>query len=193
MANIMININRKSFIYRIVIPVGTALGIWVVLTLASYHLGWIENPLVYRMTMNVVHLLLFFFIIFASIPVYSLMFFRGASFLERAIGSYIIVLAFVVKEMVRVSEYFSIGESLYYGLSPYPFLHLLFGQMCLLSIAEMVCRYLYKNNHRVQIRIVTTPIATVLAVGLCVYILLNWSWTEDAFWIYDGFYKSLFK
>lgn len=173
---------------------GTALGIWLVLNFISAHLGWIENGWLYRLAMNAVHLLLYFFLMFNSIFVYRLMFIRGASLFERVAGSYVTPLAFVLKEIIRVSEFFSLGESLYYGLSPYPLLSMMIGQVGLIAISEMMCRYLYRKKFTADIRVITRiPVALTVISGVCTYFLLLWHLGDDAYWIHLAIYKLLFK
>lgn len=185
---------KNTFTTRFVIPVGTTLGLWLALTLLSTHLGWIENSAIYRLTINTVHVLLFIVIAFSSITVYNLMFFRGASLAERVAGSYITPVAFFIKEIIRVSEFFPLGESLYYGLSPYPFLCLMIGQVGLMAATEMACRYLYKRKSAIDIRVVTTvPVILVIVSLACIYFFSLWHWGEDAFWIQQTLYKLLFK
>lgn len=185
---------KSNFTARFVIPVGTILGIWLVLTFLSTHLGWMENAALYRLAMNTVHVLLLIVIAFSSIAVYSRMFFRGAPLVERVIGCYVTPVAFIIKEIIRVSEFFTLEESLYYGLSPYPFLCLIIGQIGLMAATEMVCRYLYKKKSTANIRAITAvPILLIVISLACIYFLGFWHWGEDAFWIQQTIYKLLFK
>jgi hypothetical protein len=185
---------KSSFTRRFIIPAGTSFVIWLVLNFLSTNLGWIENAALYRLAMNTVHVLLYMVIAFSSLAVYSQMFFRGASLIERVAGSYITPFAFFIKEIIRVSEFFSFGESLYYGLSPYPLLSLMIGQVGLMAISEMVCRYLYKKKSAPYIRIVTAVPVLLAVISLaCFYFLSLWHLGDDAYWIHLAIYKLLFK
>jgi hypothetical protein len=194
MAEKELNPQKSSFTRRFLIPAGTSLGIWLVINFLSTNLGWIQSAAQYRLAMNTLHVLLFIVIAFSSIAVYSQMFFRGASLIERVAGSYITPVAFFIKEIIRVSEFFSFGESLYYGLSPYPFLCLIIGQAGLMAICEMVCRYLYRRKSAAGIRVVTAVPVQIAAISLaCIYFMALWHWGEDAYWIQLAIYKLIFK
>jgi hypothetical protein len=194
MAEKELNPQKSSFTTRFVIPAGTSIGIWLVLNFLSTNLGWIQSAAQYRLAMNTVHVLLFIVIAFSSIAVYSQMFFRGAPLAERVIGSYITPCAFIIKEIIRVSEFFSFGESVFYGMSPYPFLCLMIGQMGLMAITEMVCRHLYKGKSSANIRTVTAVPVLLAVISLaCIYFMGFWHWGEDAYWIQLAIYKLIFK
>jgi hypothetical protein len=194
MAEKELNPQKSSFNRRFVIPAGTSLGIWLVLNFLSTNLGWIQNAEQYRLAMNTVHALLFIVISFSSIAVYSQMFFRGASLAERVIGSYITPGAFIIKEIIRVSEFFSFMEAIYYGMSPYPFLCLITGQVGLMAVCEMVCRYLYRRKSAAGIRVVTAvPVLMAIISFACIYFMSLWHWGEDAYWIQLAIYKLIFK
>jgi len=185
---------KSTFTARFVIPVGITLGIWLMLTFLSTQLGWIEDAALYRPAMNTVHVLLFVVIAFSSIAVYSQMFFRGAPLIERVIGCYVTPVAFIIKEIIRVSEFFTFGESLYFGLSPYPFLCLIIGQAGLMAICEMVCRYLYMRKSVAGIRVVTAvPVLMAIISLACIYFMGFWHWGEDVFWLQQTIYILLFK
>ena len=79
-------------------------------------------------------------IAFSSLIVYPVLFFRGASLGERIVGSYAVLSVWVLKEVFRVTEVFTVGESLYYAFSPVP-LGLIVFQVGYMSLGEMICRW----------------------------------------------------
>jgi hypothetical protein len=187
-------VSTRSFTGRVVVPAGISLGIWLVLNFLSTHLGWIESAGAYRLSMNAVHLLLFFYLIFGGMFAYRVMYFRGATLLERLAASYAVPAAFIIKEVIRVGDFFPFGEALYYGLSPYPFLSLLIGQAALLAIGELTCRFTIRKRTGGSERIITmAPVVTIMISLACVYFLLLWNLGEDAYWIQIELYKLLFK
>jgi hypothetical protein len=182
------------FTRRFIVPAGAALAIWLALNFLSTRLGWIENAWLYRMAMNSVHLVLFFYLIFNGVFVYRVMFFRGASLSERIAGSYITPLAFIVKEMIRVTEFFSFGESVYYGLQPYPMLSLLIGQAGMLAVVEMLCRRGLGKGAASRGKTVTAaPVIIAVLSAAGVYFMLFWQWGEAAYWIELAVYRMIFK
>jgi hypothetical protein len=194
MADNMHAVSAMPFTKRFVVPAGTALAAWLVLHFMSTHLAWIGNAWLYRMAMNSVHLVLFFYLIFNGAFVYRAMFFRGASLAERIIGAYITPLAFIVKEIIRVTEFFSFGESVYYGLQPYPMLSLLIGQAGMLAVVEMLCRRALGKGAASRGETVTAaPVMVAVLSAAGVYFMLFWQWGEAAYWIELAVYRMIFK
>lgn len=170
-----------SRIRRWVIPAVILLGLSALFFGISVNLDRIENTGAYRLAMNGVHLMLFICVAFGSLFLYPWMFFRGASLGGRVCGSLITPLTFVVKEVIRVREFFTWGESLYYAVSPVLLL-LLIGQVGLMGLAEMVCRAI-GNHHTISGRSVFSPgpVAAILAALTALYVFLLWGWASTGF------------
>ncbi len=177
---------------RWVIPAASLLGLSALLFAVTFSLEGIKNTETYRLAMNGVHLLLFVSVAFGSLFIYPWMFFKGASRAERVFGSLITPLVFVAKEVVRVREFFTWGEALYYALSPVMLL-LLIGQAGLMGLAELVCRTVGKRR-AVSARGVVSfgPVFAILAALAGLYIFLLWGMGVHWFYIYMQGYKALF-
>lgn len=183
---------RCSLTRRWVIPASTLLGLSALFFGISVNLEGIENAGIYRLAMNGVHLMLFICVAFGSLFIYPWMFIRGASLAERIFGSLITPLAFVAKELIRVREFFTWGEALYYALSPVLLL-LLIGQVGLMGLAELVCRAM-GNRRAVSARRVVSfgPVVAILAALAALYVILLWGMGVHWFYIYMQGYKALF-
>jgi hypothetical protein len=187
-------IKKASFLQRFIMPAGTALLGWLVLHFISGHLGWIENRMIYKVAMNVVHLALFFYLLFNGFFVYRAMFGRGARVLERIAGSYLTPVAYAIKEIIRVSEFFTIGESFFYCLLTYPVLGLFVGQAGILAASEMLCRKYYKKRNLYEGKAVTAaPLIIVIFAIIALYFLFLYDDGGTAFYVYMEIYKMLFK
>jgi hypothetical protein len=108
----------QPFRQRILWRSGITLGAWVVLNFLTGHLEWFGSGQVYRTAADILYSMLGFTIIFGSLIVYSLLHVRGASAKEKILWALIVPLAWILKEVWRVSYIFSLGESFYYA--PFP-------------------------------------------------------------------------
>jgi hypothetical protein len=127
---------------------------------------------------------------FGPLYAYPSAFFRGASAPERVLASLVTPVAWDVKEVLRVSEYFTWGESLYYGLNTIFILCLCVGAVQM-GLCEMVCRAV-RNRRVSQPLPVVTPacVIPVLAGLLGVGALFLWGGGVHAFYIYQEGYKA---
>jgi hypothetical protein len=193
MNSLSASLSRKSFYQRWTLPVATALGSSSFLFFFSFNLVWIEEVEIYRLAMNGVHLLLFISVAFGTLYLYPWMFSRRASLPERITGSLITPLAFIVKEVIRVREYFTWGESLYYAVSPV-MLFLLIGQIGLMGIAEIFCRSAMDRRADPWRKVVSPgPIVSILVSLAALYVFLLWGMGVHWFYIYMKGYKALFS
>ena len=185
-------IEKKSFVQRFIVPAGIVLIIMIVSLLAYFNAWRIDNDLLHRSIAFIFGLLLFISIGFGSLLVYPLMYFRGASGGERVLGSLITPIVWTIKELVRVSEYFTIGETLYYGLSSI-FLLIFLGTLGLMGIVELLCRQRIKKRIDPTSRVITPlPVAAILIGLAALYIIFIWGVGVHWFYIYQEGYKALF-
>ena len=183
---------RQSFIRRAVVPAATVL-MAMVGSLVLYNQSWrIGSDALHQLTAYVSGLILFVSIGFGPLYVYPKAFFRGASALERVLVCLVTPVAWDVKEILRVSEYFSWGESLYYGLNTI-FLLCLCVVATQMGICEMVCRWV--RNRQVPDPVAVVSPATLIPVilGLAgVGIFFLWGGGASSFYLYQEGYKALF-
>lgn len=185
-------IEKKSFVQRFIVPSGTVLLIMIVSLLAYLNAWRIDNDSLHWFVAYIFGLLLFVSIGFGSILVYPLMYFRGASGGERVLGSLITPIVWTIKELVRVSEYFTLGETLYYGLSSI-FLLIFLGTFGLMGIVELICRQRIKKRIDPAMGVITPLPVVAILIGLAaLYIIFVWGVGVHWFYIYQEGYKALF-
>ena len=153
---------RPPFSRRVLLPVVIALGAWVVLNFLTSHLEWFGTGQRYRTAADILYSMLGFTLIFSSLILYSLLYARGASTIERILWANIVPLAWILKEIWRVSAFFTWGESFYYALSPMP-LGLLLVQLLYLTLGELFWRWRDKKKNG-AIRILTSGPVSVLMI-----------------------------
>jgi hypothetical protein len=185
-------IEKKSFVQRFIIPSGTVLLIMIVSLLAYFNAWRIDNDFLHWIVAYIFGLLLFISIGFGSLLVYPLMYFRGASGRERVLGSLIAPIVWMIKELVRVSEFFTPGETLYYGLSSI-FLLIFLGNFGLMGIVELLCRRRIQKRIDPATRVITPLPVIAILIGLAaLYIIFIWGVGVHWFYIYQEGYKALF-
>lgn len=183
---------RQSLIRRAVAPAAT-----VVIVMAAsailYDQSWrIGIDALHQLTAYVSGLILFVSIGFGPLYVYPKAFFRGASALEGILACLVTPVAWDVKEMLRVSEYFTWGESLYYGLNTI-FILCLCVVAAQMGICEMVCRWARNRQVSDPVSVVTPASLIPVVLGLTgVGTFFLWGGGVHSFYIYQEGYKALF-
>ncbi len=186
----------QPFSRRVLCPAGIALGVWVLLNVMTSHLEWFGSGSAYRAAAATFYPMLGMTIAFSSLFVYSVMYTRGASAKERILCACLVPIAWVSKEIWRVSEFFSLGESFYYALSPSP-LGVLGLQLGCLCLCEIFWRWRYTKRGE-SIRIVTPgPIMGLAGFAVLTYFILLWGTPGDTpgtkwFYLYMEGYKAFF-
>lgn len=175
---------------------GLALSAWFVLNFLTDHLEWFGSGAGYRAIAFFLYLLLGLSISFSGPVVYGVMFFHGASLKERILGAYLVPVAWVIKEVWRVSDFFTLGEALYYSLSPWP-LGVLTHQIGYLSLVEILCRWREKKRDGLTSVLSLGPIVGLGVFALMVYLTFFWGFPADFpgtkwFYLYQEGYKVLF-
>jgi hypothetical protein len=196
MADIVFPRRKEPFSRRVLCPVAVALGAWILLNGLTSHPGWFGNGSGYRAAADVLYPLLGITITGSGIFVYSVMYNRGASVKERVLWAWIVPAAYVLKEIWRVSAFFSLGESFYYALAPLT-LGVLLAPIGLLSLCEMFWRWRDRKRGQAT-RIVTIgPVAGGVFWLITVFFMLLWGSANDTpgarwFYLYMEGYKALF-
>jgi hypothetical protein len=178
-------------------PAGIALLAWLLFDTTTSHLNWFESGSLYRMAANILYPLLGVTIVFSGPAVYIVLFAQGVSNIARIFLSLIVPFAWVIKEVLRVTSFFSLGESLYYALSPLA-LGLLVNQAGILSLCEILLR-MHKRKKGTPLRIVTIgPVLGLLLMVVMSYFMFFWGSSSDTpgskwFYLYMEGYKALFE
>ncbi|MBI4832298.1 MAG: hypothetical protein HY801_12270 [Candidatus Lindowbacteria bacterium] len=183
---------KKSFMKR----TGIMTGIVLVIMLASaiaYNCSWrIGNNAAQQALANISAVLLFASIGFGTLVIYPVSFFRGATVTERILACLVTPIAWNIKEIVRVGEFFTFGESLYYGLNQV-FLLSLFGAFAQMGLCELICRWRLIRRGATAVRIATpAPIVSILVGAAAFYIILLWEVGVHFFYGYITIYKAIF-
>ena len=183
---------KAGFTGRFIIPTGVVLIIMVA-SLAIYNAsGRIENNAAHQAVAYIsaiVHLLILW--AGASI-IYPWAFFRGAGAAERIIACLVTPVVWSIMEVVRVSEFFTFGESLYYGLNSNSLLHFTLA-ILQMGIWELICRGRVNKRLAEKRRILSAaPILSILAGLIGVYVILIWGVGVHWFYIYQQGYRALF-
>jgi len=183
---------QQSFTRRAVAPGATVL-IVMFASAILYDQSWkIGNDALHQLTAYVSGLILFVSIGFGPLYAHPKAYFRGASALERILACLLTPVAWDVKEMFRVSEYFSWGESLYYGLNTIFILCLCVG-VAQMGVCEMVCRWVRNRQVLEPVPVVTPASLIPVLVGLLgVGTFFLWGGGVHSFYIYQEGYKALF-
>jgi hypothetical protein len=185
---------QKSLSKRFILPVAIVLGAMIVTSIIYLHLAWKidgDNPLRPLVT-TVSAWALFISIGFGALYIYPKGFFGGASVAERIIGCLVTPLVWNVKEMVRVSEFFTLGETLYYGLNTV-FLLAVFSALGQMGLCELVCRWRLGKRSREPVKVFSPAPVIAIFVGLAaLYVCLLWGLGVHFFYIYIEGYRAIF-
>lgn len=185
-------IEKRPFASRVLLPVAIPLAIWLLLHLVTRDPGWIRDPQAYRSFMNVGHVLLYAAYALSALVLYPVLYFRGASLPERVLGCYVAPLAYVTKEVIRVNQYFTVGESLYYVLTSIIMGGLLL-QVGFIGAGELISRLLYRRRFGVAVQVVTwQPLAGIAVAAGALYVMLVWDGGVHYFYLFQEGYKLLF-
>ena len=185
---------KKSFFRRSVVPATIVLHIMIFSGIVYFRLAWridAENFLRPLITWGS-SWLLFISIGFGALYIYPKAFFRGAGPVERIAACFMTPITWNIKEMVRVSEFFSLGETLYYGLNT-SFLLAFFGTIGLVGLCEIICRWRLGKISAEPVKILTpAPIAAIVSGVAALYVCLLWGLGVHFFYIYIQGYRALF-
>ena len=185
---------KQSFWRRFLQPVGTVLLVWAVTSVVYLECAWRLEPGVLRSVLAFCSaILLLLSLGFGALYIVPVTFFRGATTVERLAACLVTPLVWNLKEMVRVGEFFSFGETLYYGLNT-AFLLTVFGSLGLAGLSELVCRWRLGRRTGQPVRIFSPAPLILLGMGLAaVVLLLIWGLGVHFFYIYIEGYKAIFS
>ncbi len=183
---------RQPFVRRAVLPALTVLIVMLASLIVYSHAWRIDRDPIDRVTAYIAGLVLFASIGFGPLYVYPTAFFRGASARERILASLVTPVVWDVKEILRVSEYFTWGESLYYGLNTI-FLMCLCAAAVQMGVCEMVCRWIRNRQASDRVPVVVPAALIAVVLGFAgVGALFLWGGGVHAFYLYQEGYKALF-
>ena len=193
----MMGKERNGYGRRFLLPVAVFLGGWLLadllLTLIVRQPFPLADTPVYRPAMTVLARGRILSLLLGGIIIYPVLFFQGATFVERLLGVFALPLAYVVTSVIHATAYFPIGEALYYGLNPVAVSSLLL-QTATSSIADVCCRWWVWRRGDAQRPIVRwLHLVAMLAGILGGYATLLWNGGERWFYLYQAGYQFLFQ
>ena len=137
-------------------------------------------------------ILLWVSIAHGTLLVYPMARLRGAGLGERMATCLAAPVIWNIKEIMRVSEFFTAGESVYYGLNSL-FLLAVIGAFAQMGLCELLCRWRLRSAGQWHGRVATWPPVMAILAGLSALFLMSF-WGEGVHWFYmymQG-YKALF-
>ena len=185
---------QKSFSKRFILPVVVVLATMIVTAVIYLHLAWRlgSDSLLGPVVSTVSAWLLFISIGFGASYIYPTSYFRGASVVERMAACLVTPIVWNLKEMVRVSEFFTFGETLYHGLNT-AFLLAFFGALGQLGLYALICRWRLGKRGDEPVKVFSPAPVIAICVGLAaLYICLLWGLGVHFFYIYIDGYKAIF-
>ncbi|MBI4964820.1 MAG: hypothetical protein HY913_16210 [Desulfomonile tiedjei] len=183
---------RTTLAQRFVFP--AAAGVAIVLgMLLIYNAAWrINNEALHQWTAFFAGLGHIVILMGGSLIIYPIAFFRGASLRERVVACLAIPLFWSVTEIIRVTEFFTLGESLYYALNS-QFIVYLAAASLQMGLCEIVCRWWVRSSHDAPTKVVPLgAVISILAGAAGVYIVMIWGGGVHWFYLYQQGYKALF-
>jgi hypothetical protein len=183
---------KQSFARRWVTPTATVF-LTMVVTGLIYQFAWrIPHEGTSRAVSAIIAVPFFLSIGFGVLIVYPMAFFRGATVAERITASLFTPVAWILKEIFRVTAFFSIGESIYFGLHQL-FLLTLVGALAQMGLCELICRWRLKKAGE-EVRVFSgTPVSAIILGMAGIYVLFIWGWGTNFFYFYMEIYKTLFQ
>jgi hypothetical protein len=183
---------RASLTTRFLFPTAIA-----ALALLASHVIYHSSRLIYNDAIHqevafVAGLVYLFVLMGGSLIVYPVAFFMGARPWERVIACLVTPILWSVMEIIRVTEFFTLGESLYYGLNSQVLVFLAFASFEM-GLCDMICRWWARGKGSAGTRIVTRATAGAVLCGLVVvYVIMIWGGGVHWFYLYQQGYKWLF-
>jgi hypothetical protein len=178
---------RKTFL-----PAVVAVIIWLILHISYDLLGFIQSVALYRTLASINWVLLVISVGFSSIVIYPVAYFRGVPVKLRIAAVYLLPLAWCIKEFIRVSAGVTVAEALFFVLFTSIQLLILIGQVGLIGLAEILCRFRdNKQGHEKRI-FTTAPILAVAFTLTFLYFALLRGGGYDFHLMVKMIYRSLF-
>ena len=182
---------EPPFFRRFVVPASFGLGVLLVLFGTYYSSWYIENRALHWLLTDVVGALYGLYVLFSALLLYPLFVRRGARPGERVLGALLPTLVWCAKEVLRMAELFSFGESLFFLLFPIQF-NILLIAFGLTGICEIASRMLQRRKGDIGIRVWTFFPLLAIAVMLAMSILTNFDGGVSYFFLYNDLYRYLF-
>lgn len=158
-----------------------------------YNVSWkIHSPQIHWLVAVVFGITLSMSITFGASAIYPLTYINGARPVERILACLVTPFVWNAWEVIRVTEYFPLGVSLYYGLNPL-FLGAVAFSVFQMGLWEALCRFWLKTRHGETVSVLTPAPVLSMICGLVGVTIFNvWGMGVHWFYIYGQVYKDIF-
>lgn len=181
----------RSRAYRFYIPTFMALIIFLVLFVTYNNSWYVNNRFLHFLLTDIAGFLYGAVIMAGSVIVYPILYYRGATLLERITGSSVILLAWYTKEIIRMMHVYTFWQSLFYLLMPVQF-GVLLVTVIFISLSEIGCRhYAVRTGSLKATKRPIIPVIMLLVSISLVLMVLHQGGQWYFFRFYD-MYKLLF-
>jgi len=145
---------KRSLTSRLLVPSGIGVAVFFVLFLTYYASWYVENRLLHFLLTDVVGALYGVYLLFHAVILYPILYSRGAALHERIIGTLLVTSCWLIKEVVRMTEFYPVAESVFYLLMPTQTSIVLFS-MGFMAVSELICRRRDRKAGLRDIRVMT--------------------------------------
>jgi len=185
-------IQKTSYTRRIVIPSAIVLVV-MALSFIVYWSAWrIDSYSLHRFVSHFSAVVLFISIGFGPLLVYPVAYFRGSGAGERIYASLIPPIIWLFKELIRVSEFFTFSETLYFIFNPLNIM-IFIGAFGLMGLSELLCRRRMKKRTGEPEKVITIlPVFAMCLAIVGLYVFMIWGGGVHMFYIFMEGYKALF-
>lgn len=146
--------STPSLASRLLIPSGIGVAAFFALFLTYYASWYVENRILHFVLTDVVGAVYGVYLLFHAAVLYPILYARGAFLHERIIGTLLVTSCWLIKEVVRMTQFYSVSESVFYLLMPTQVSIVLFA-VGLMAASEMICRKKAGNTGLLDIRAIT--------------------------------------
>jgi len=181
----------QLFSKRFVFPAIISLGTFLILFWIYYSSWYVNNRLLHYLFTDIVGALFGFFVMFNVLFIYPIFYFRGASSVERLIGASFITFFWCIKEVYRMTEFYSLGESAFFLLFPLQF-NIIILSFGLMGLSEMGCRFMAKKYQQSDLKVITPLPLSVVIIVLAIIVFTLHDGGVTYFFMYNDLYKILF-
>ena len=184
-------ISKPSLASRWLVPSGLGVAVFFALFLTYYGSWYVQDRTLHFLLTDVVGAVYGFYLLFHAVILYPLLYFRGASLLERISGTLSVTCCWLIKEVVRLTEFYSVAESVFYLLMPMP-VSIVLITVGLMAASELICSRLSRKISAHKPRTVTpAPFLVILLVLAGMGFVLRRGGHAYFFDFYE-LYKALF-
>jgi len=185
-------IQKTSYTRRIVIPSAIVLVV-MALSFIVYWSAWrIDSYSLHRFVSHFSAVVLFISIGFGPLLVYPVAYFRGSGAGERIYASLIPPIIWLFKELIRVSEFYTFSETLYFIFNPLNIM-IFIGAFGLMGLSELLCRRRMKKRTGEPEKVITIlPVFAMCLAIVGLYVFMIWGGGVHMFYIFMEGYKALF-